>query len=341
MKNNKIDYSTKSQDEKIELIEKILIHYPLFEEIVKAIADCHDRVQKGRRPKCFFITGKSGAGKSTLVEYYAKQYPRRYTEAGAVIPVLLTKVFTPATVKGMVTNFLSDLGDPCATRGSKVAQTIRIVKLLKACKVELILLDEFSDLIDRRTDTVMQDAAQWLRQLVDAVDISVVVIGLPSAERILHVNSQLRRRFSARKDLKAFEWETIDNRKNFRKLLYAIELQLPFAEPSNLADSDIAFRTYCASHGLIGYIMKIICSAAVYAIRENGNRITLDLLAEAYDEEVSRVDPNKGNPYRIEMEELKKRPMESFIEDGQDQLAGQFNDELTASEVLTRKSRTK
>lgn len=311
----KVDYTRMSVDEKIILVESIFIIHPQFENIINSISKCHQRSKLAVEPRCFFITGDSGSGKSTLAEHYEKKYPRYRTQDGMTIPVLLSKIPSSATEKGMATKILHSLGDPIPDKGSMTSQTLRIEKLIKECSVELIIIDEFQHLIDKDSEKILKSAANWLKDLVTDNKKPMILVGMPWSDCILLANNQLRRRFSARKDLTQFSWKTPEQRQNLRRLLHWIDCKLPFPKRSQLADSDIAFRFICASQGLIGYIMKIIREASGNALQRGCEALTLDLLAEAYDEVISPIDPNEGNPFIMNKKDLEKRTMKPFLEE--------------------------
>lgn len=315
MSNAAIDYSLMSIDERIKLAEKIYVIYPCLQEVFTKIGRCHQRSKRPSEPRCLFISGMSGCGKTSSAEYYLKDFPRIETDEGTVVPVLFSSILSPATDKSVVTGLLESIGDPCSYRGTVVSQTLRLIKLIKKCKVELIILDEFQHLIDRESAKILQNAANWLKTLINETQIPMVLLGMPWSDVILRANSQLKRRFQARLELNPFNWKTPEGQNDFRKLLKMIEERLPLMERSNLADFNMAFRCFCASGGIIFNVMRIIRTATEIALTLKQEKLTLDCLAQAYEEEIGLTDIQSGNPFEVKEDKLTipfEEPLETW-----------------------------
>lgn len=305
-----IDYSSMSIERRMELAEKIYVFYPHLQEVFARMGDCHQKSKRSLEPRCLFISGLSGCGKTSTAKYYLKGFPQIEEEEGKTVPVLFSAILAPATVKSVVTGMLESIGDPCADMGTTVSQTLRLIKLIKKCKVELIILDEFQHLIDRESAKILQNVANWLKTLINETKIPVVLFGMPWSDVILRANSQLKRRFQARLELNAFDWKTQEGQNDLRRLLKIVDDRLPLMEPSNLADFHMAFRFYCASRGIIDTVMRIIIAATEIALRRKQEKITLDCLAKAYEDEIGMSDPELGNPFETAENRLVLPPEE-------------------------------
>lgn len=308
----------KNNEERLKEIGKLRVTYPELEEIKKLLRDCQIRAHRRREPACALITGHQGVGKTTLYEYYADDYPRIETEDGTIVRCLTASIPVPATVKGLVTALLEALGDADPGKGNVVSQTMRLRTLLAACETEIIFLDEFQHIIDRDSERVLRTTADWLKNLINATKIPVVLLGMPTCTRILDANPQLRRRFAIRRSIEPFVWLRQENGKTdfpMRKLLKVIEMRLPLKAISNLADPDIAKRIYCATGGVIDSIMKLVRGAAELAIETGIEKITLDLLAQAYDLELAANQPDLPHPFKVSDKNLKElMPFEKIPE---------------------------
>lgn len=299
----------KNKEQRLIDIGKLRILYPELEEIKQLLRDCHTRAHRRREPPCALVTGYQGVGKTTLYEYYADDYPRVETNDGTLVPCLTASIPVPATVKGLVTALLEALGDADPGKGNIVTQTMRLKTLLKACETEIIFLDEFQHIIDRDSERVLKTTADWLKNLINSTKISVVLLGMPNCTKILDANSQLRRRFSIRKSIEPFAWLREENGKTdypMRKLLKLIEMKLPLEKASNLADPDMAKRIFYASGGVIDSIMKLVRGSAEFAIETGTEKITLELLARAYDLELAANQPDLPHPFKVNYKSLKE-----------------------------------
>jgi Cdc6-like AAA superfamily ATPase len=268
---------------------------------------CLHYSQIAAEPECMFIGGPTGAGKTTLQDYFRKKYPRTFNEEGAIIPVLCARVPNKATDKNLVTELLTKLGDVEATRGSSYNQTVRLRMFIRDCGVRLVILDEFQHFVDKDSKRVLKTVSDWLKNLIDQTEKPMILIGMPYADQILDAvgNEQLQRRFAVREQLDPFRWVTNEEQKEFRAFLKAVDDQLPLTESSHLSDPNIAFRFYCATNGVIAKVMKIVRRATELALVQLTESLTLDVLAEAYDDRLSANQPDINNPFRCDKDKLK------------------------------------
>lgn len=293
-----IDPASLSDVDRLTLVERIFIRFPRFEQLREKIAYCHEHSKIAAEPEGLLITGLTGAGKTTLCRAYEQQHPRRRTRDGAVIPVLSTAIPVPATAKSLATRLLATLGDPLAEKGSTVNQTMRLIRYMQECGVEIVLLDEFQHFIDRDSNHVLQSVANWLKDLLNQTGTPIVLVGMPYSEAILRANDQLERRFAAHEELRPFGWSTSEEQNDFRTLLATLDRALPFVRPANLDEFETAVRIHAVSGGRIGLVMKLVRRAAALAIRRGLEGIDSDALAWAFDEGLSGVSPNRPNPFR-------------------------------------------
>lgn len=298
------DYSKMSIEERICLVEKIFIINPLVSSSLNKIRECHEYSKYSSEPKCILITGPSGVGKTTISRYYERQFPRQTLEEGTIIPVLFSTISVPATVKNVATGLLYSMGDPMPDKGTTYSKTLRLYKLLKNCKVELIILDEFQHFIDRDSNKVLQVVSDWLKVLLDETKIPMVLTGMPQSVDILLKNEQLQRRFSTRKELKPFPYETPEQKDDFRKFLRQLENKLPLMERSYLSAVETSFRFFFATDGIISKAMKIVGKATVLALQHKLEKLTMDILAQAYDEEIASKEFIVKNPFTADIDKL-------------------------------------
>jgi hypothetical protein len=163
----------------------------------------------------------------------------------------------------------------------------------------MIIADEFQHFIDRDSDKVLHDVSDWLKVLMDRTKKPIILIGMPHCDKILEANEQLKRRFTLRESIEPFGWKTAKQQDDFRELLRRIDGKLPFNQHSNLADPEMAFRIYYSTGGVIGYVMKLIRSSAILAIRQSLEKLNIDTLAYAFDKDLGKTFPRKENPFRV------------------------------------------
>jgi type II secretory pathway predicted ATPase ExeA len=286
-------------EDRIQMVEKLYIHFPRNQGALNAIKDCHSHAKLSKESEGMLIQGDTGAGKTTVVKLYMTDYPRNVTEEVTIVPVLYANVPVPATCKSLVTALLKAIGDPAADRGAQISQTLRLKRYMEACEVELLILDEFQHFQDRDSLKVLKTVSDWLKVLMDETGVPIVLAGLPYSHTILDSehNEQLRRRFAVRIELDAFRFNTSRERQDFRRFLNIIDEKLPLAEKSDLADPETAFCIFEATDGVVAHAMKLVRRATVIALESNREKLTLEILSLAYEQRLAANRPSKPNPF--------------------------------------------
>ncbi|NMG42640.1 AAA family ATPase [Aromatoleum toluvorans] len=277
-------------------IRQTVIEHPAFQEALLRVERLHLKSKNSGQAGGLLITGLTGSGKTTVRKEYERRYPVQDNGEILKIPVLNVDTPAPPTVKNLAEAILIAMGDPISHKGTAAQKTERIYRLLRICGVELLIIDEFQHFFDHGKRTEAARVTDWLKNLINNAGIPVVLMGMPDSARVLRLNPQLARRFSARFDLGPFRFTTVDEILRFRGLLSAIESALPL--PSiPISTPEMAQRFHCASFGLIDYVCKIT-DGAVDAARYHGcAHIDQHHLAEAFEEEVWR-DASPGlNPF--------------------------------------------
>ena len=285
------------------------IRYPRFNQLHKEIKRCQELSRVSLEPQCMSLEGDSGAGKSTLVKDYYKMFPRKETEDGIEIPVFYAEIPSPATVKGTASSLLEQLGDPGSSKGTLWSMNSRLVGLIKSCKVELVILDEFSNLIDIETNHIMATVSDWLKMLIKQTNVPFLVVGIDGkVSRILKANNQLSRLFACREKLNPFVWS---DGKNIQDLIMFIQyaekaIELPLT--NNIQKMELFYRIYYATDGVVGNIMNLMRYAGLNASESNRNVVELVDLSEGFRQRISEYLPHKLNPFILGADESFTHP---------------------------------
>jgi hypothetical protein len=103
-----------------------------------------------------------------------------------------------------------------------------------------LALDEFQHFFDGKRLTESQRVSDWLKLLIETLQVPVVLAGLPRAMQVVNNNPQLRRRFAAPHYMEPFEFGTVDERKEFRAVLKGLSVGLPEGSTSPRSNSHSA-----------------------------------------------------------------------------------------------------
>ena len=284
--------------ERIDKANSLIVLHPRFREAVDLLRRCHQTAHGCGEPACGALLGASGVGKTSVVNHYRRLHPPQETETATRQPVLQVTLQPDARPKGIAADLLLALGDPAWSSGTVQTLTNRAVKLLKRCRVELIVFDEFHHLFDLDRSKVMTKAAQWLKVLIVNTGIPVVVCGMPEAEHVLRAE-HTERRFKERLILHCFTWRTTAGRREFCSMLKKLDATLPLAAESGLAGPELAGRFYLACRGVPDYLMTLVRSGFAEALGRGSERIELCDLARVYETKLAqqRVLAEQSNPF--------------------------------------------
>lgn len=281
------------------LVERTLIPHTSFQAAQSAIEQTFIAMHHCVDPICLAIVGESRTGKSRTLEHFERSHEPFRTESGRRVPFLRVKVPSKPTVKGLGSLLLYSLGDPAFDKGTEVAQTLRLLTLMEQTETKLLALDEFQHFHDKATQKVQHHVADWLKVLVDEAKIGLVVTGLPRSMAVIEQNEQLTGRFMAPIQLPRFDWRDQNQREEFVGILDALEQALKHFEFPKMDTDEIAFRFYCASGGLIGYLIKILREAVWKALANLRRSINLAELESAFNSAVVKhtTVPPEFNPF--------------------------------------------
>lgn len=273
-----------------------VFEHPSFTYAINEIARLHRRGIEANDAQGLLLLAQTGSGKSTAFEYYERHFPRSETKDLTIIPVLRVTTPESPTVKTLAEAILFAMGDPAASKGTSTTKTNRIIYLVKECKVELLLIDEFQHFFDGRHTSESAHVSDWLKNLITCVNIPVILAGLPRAISVVNSNPQLRRRFGAPLFMRPFGFKTDYEQKEFRAILKVIQTKLPCGCIS-LSDANVARSFYFATHGLFDYIVKIIDDAVSRGGTGPNGKILIKDFACAFKRAVWMDAPDDLNPF--------------------------------------------
>jgi DNA transposition AAA+ family ATPase len=280
-----------------EQVKKIIINHPKYKAIYDRIRETHLLSVGSTQPDGVFLSGLTGVGKSTLLKDYAESYPRKRINGNSIVPILYFKVPVGATPKSVASQALYELADPNFDRGTQVQLTARLLNFVRACKVEMIMIDEIQHLIDREKLYILNNASDWVKTFVEDAGIPVVICGMPESRKIFEWNTQVDRRFCTRHTFEAFNYSTKEDQIEFRAFLKGVDKELPFAGTSNLADPQISEKFYYATNGVPFFIMKILEEATIWAAKNGSDKLSEIDLQMGYKAVTISQRPHAKNPF--------------------------------------------
>lgn len=309
-------FANMSDQERKALVKKIYVKYPRSEEILSRIDHVRIEVKDALDAENNLqVTGGLGAGKTRLITKYEKRFPRyelkKQTNAGikkvTIVPVLTASIPAKATDKTLLTELLYRLGDLDPKAGNTTSQTQRLCGLMDECMVEITLLDECQHFIDTESEKVLMKVANCLKDILIKTKKPIVLFGMPNSARLLNENGQLNRRFTKRMSLDPLEWNAAEEERcELKEFLNCLDDALPFDEKSNLSEHCMAYRFHVATGGVVEKVMKIVRTAACFAIDQSKGGIEINDLSDAYFDQLADAMPESENPFSGYLAEPKK-----------------------------------
>lgn len=295
-----------SREQRYVLVEGMVLTHARFAEAMRRMTYCAQFTGElaSRNPPCLALLGETGAGKTTVVQTWLAQRGEKEREEDdrLIIPVLSVVMPSHARKKGAAAAFLGALHDPNPSRGTEWNMLVRLYRLIQVCQVRLIVVDEFQHIIDRETQRVLHDVADFLKDIMNQTHVPMILVGkLGEAEAILHSNPQLDRRVGSPYVLEPFEWDrsrASETIKEFRTVLREIDRSLPL-DWSGLQGEEMARRLFCACEGYMGWLMDLIRHSTLAAIDRGEVVLTRALLAQVYEERLAQtlLGEGKENPF--------------------------------------------
>lgn len=244
------------------------------------------------------VLGETGTGKTTLCRDFETRYPRVMLSERDVVPVLHISIPPAATIASVTEVMLGKLGDPSPTTGTVSAKTARAVKLARALTVELLLIDEAQHIHDRGRLPTHYMVGDWLKTVMDELNVPTVLLGLPRVGQLLQVNEQVRRRFSRRRYLQMGQCGETSIETECLQLFLSLGDSFPTPiRAGSFSWDEIAQRVYYASDGRVAYIKKLLAGAIRIALERELDCIDAAVLQDAFIAEVWWEGVEELNPF--------------------------------------------
>lgn len=287
-----------------QILEQFNREHLLFPPYVAAFQDVEALLSLFRETgiaQNLLVLGESGTGKTTLCRDIVRKYPRFALPEQDVVPVLHVSIPSAATIASVTEAILARLGDPAPSTGTVSAKTARAIKLARTLKVEILLFDEAQHIQDRGRLATQYLVGDWLKTVIDEINVPTVLLGLPRTEQLLQVNEQLRRRFSQRRNLQMGQDADTPIETECLQLFISLGTTLPVSISAGAWGwPELGTRIYHACDGRVAYVKKLLVGAIRIAFERGLQEIGPGLLEEAFTREVWWEGIGPLNPFNTQ-----------------------------------------
>ena len=257
----------------------------------------------GGEQQCMLLLGDTGTGKSKLINEFYSAFPA-YREGDVLVkPVLVSRIPSKPDVEKMMIQLLSDLGQfgSEARKGShrETGLAEALVKVLKKCKTQIIIINEFQELIEFKSVEDRQRVANRLKLISEQACIPIVLVGMPWASEISN-EPQWASRLMCSIELPYFKIFKQSNRVEFVRFLKGLALRMGFHEPPPLHSDEILFPLFSATRGEVRKIKHILDEVLFLALSQGDNTVHKQHFVDVLD----NVFFDKDNPFKLPIDDV-------------------------------------
>lgn len=252
--------------------EGVWIPYPRAKEILSQMEDLFDYPRIDRMPQ-MLIVGVSNNGKTKILRKFESKHKPDPNPDGdySIIPVLFVSAPKKPDINNFYDRILEAVWQPYSIRASDSEKEREVVKVLRNIQLKVLLVDEIHHII-AGGQVKQKEFRNGLKLLGNELQISIVAAGVEDAFNAFNTDPQLSNRFEP-----AFlpKW-SMNN--EYGDLLASYEFNIPLKKPSNLRDPAIAQKILWMSEGILGEIHEVLKRAAIAAIKNKSEQITLSII---------------------------------------------------------------
>ncbi|MBI3218550.1 MAG: TniB family NTP-binding protein [Bacteroidetes bacterium] len=271
--NNTRDFLEKSNPERISFIRGYKwIGYTRAKEALKKFEDLLTQPPIPRMPNLLLI-GEGNNGKTNLVERFQMNHQARIDEQQDKVVAKVMTIDAPAEAdeKRLYERILQASYTPYRSNHKAEILKTQACEVLKSLELRVLIIDEIHHVLAGKIGN-RQIFLNALKTLGNTLKISVIAVGTKNAFHVFQSDPQMASRFEPF-PLPRWQMDT-----EYQRFLVSYEKLLPLKNPSNLVDRAVASKILSLTDGTIGGIARVLQTAAIDAIEQGTEKITLDIL---------------------------------------------------------------
>jgi hypothetical protein len=287
---------------------------------IETIFNDFDELRQNRKiqsdQQCMLLTGDTGVGKRQLINHYKKRVLATQNYSRSTMPVLISRISRGKSLDATLIQMLSDLelfgSSQRQKRGYATDLTKKLVESLLKSQVELLIINQFHELIQFKNIQERQEIANELRRISEEAKVPIVLVGMPWAERIAE-EPQWSSRLVRKRKLDYFNLQmdkSINNRAYYCRYLMGLAKHMPYDVPPELENTHTLIALFAACRGenralkhLLSESLKIALSCNEYL--ENKHFISaFDKLYLSEETDSNQQEENVKNPFKQEVKDI-------------------------------------
>lgn len=248
------------------------IAYTRAQQVTQKIQDLLRYPPSHRMPN-LLVVGDTNNGKTAILHRFmdGHQPYTREQDGRLVWPVLYVQAPVEPDERRFYNSILDETGTPYRVADRVDRKQRQVLQVLRHLEVKLFVIDEIQHVL-AGTMNKQRLFLNVLKYLSNELMIPFVGSGIRTALNAIQHDEQLANRFEP---MLLQRWSMGED---YLRLLLSFEQMLPLRKPSNLIEDDIAYKLLAMSEGLLGEVSRILKRAAVSAIDNQSECITVELL---------------------------------------------------------------
>jgi hypothetical protein len=248
------------------------IPYPRAKKILERMEELFEYPRIDRMPN-MLIVGASNNGKSKILRHFDETHKPDPNPEGeySIIPVIYIEAPKKPDINDFYNRILEAIWQPYSIRARDSEKERGVMNILRKIQLKVLMVDEIQHII-AGGQVKQREFRNGLKSLGNELKISIICAGVEEAFNAFNTDPQLSNRFEP--DFLP-KWK-MDN--EYGDLLASFERRIPLKKPSNLRDPSIAQKVLWMGEGILGEVHEVLKRAAVYAIKNRSEQITLEIL---------------------------------------------------------------
>jgi hypothetical protein len=233
------------------------------------LAEMKDLIEHPRnlRMPCRALVGDPNNGKTMILRECIKRYPPEEDDDECHLPVLVFETPSAPSERRLYSEILKSLRVAHREDAPPEKLLAKVVDKCYEVGVRLLMADEFHNMLHGSAKDQRQFLAS-LKSLLNVLRVSFLAAGTHDIITALATDGQFVTRFEK---LALPKWG-LNNES--RRLLASLEMTLPLAAPSGLANSvDLAQAIVIGGRGTIGGITTVTKKASICALKRGNEKI--------------------------------------------------------------------
>ena len=268
-----IPYLARSDEERIAFINKPKwLGHAKAKQLILKMEDLLNHPASHRMPN-IVIKAETNNGKSSILNKFLELHPtyEDFTQNRIIIPVISFGIPSNPKPDAIYHELLRALRLPFRTSYSEDTKREMIRQGFIDFGVRMMTIDEVH-VISNTTRLVKMQLLDTIKYLSNRLRVPIVAAGTKEAHVTLLSDPQTANRFEP---YLLPQWKLDDE---FRSLLASFERLIPLRYRSGLDDPAITTKIYAETEGWIGEVHSYLALAAITAIKNGTEKITLEHL---------------------------------------------------------------